>query len=54
MIYAEEIKDRCPPASPELATRLPRKARPAGGGQAPGALHHVIGRGIERTQLVCY
>jgi len=40
-------------ASPELATCLPRKAR-AGRWRAgpPGALHHVIGRGIDRGKIL--
>jgi len=33
-LYAKTAKTRCPPASPE----------PRNGGQAPGALHHVMGR----------
>ena len=41
-LYATPIKNRCPPAS--MALR-------AGGGQAPGALHHIIARGIERKRI---
>jgi len=41
LYYAAIIKTRCPPASPE----------PRDGGQAPGVLHHVMGRGIERKRL---
>jgi len=40
--YATIIKTRCPPASPEGE---------ADGGQAPGVLHHVMGRGIERRKI---
>jgi len=39
--YATIIKIRCPPASPE----------PRDGGQAPGVLNHVMGRGIERIKI---
>ena len=52
-------KNRCPPALPELATRLPSPipaytqtpACVAGGGQAPGVLYHIIARGIERKRI---
>jgi len=39
--YATIIKTGCPPASPEHRD----------GGQAPGVLHHVMGRGIERRKI---
>ena len=53
------MKNRCPPASPELATRLPspipaytpNAGMRGNGGQAPGALHHIIDRGIERKRI---
>ena len=41
LYYAAIIKTRGLPASPE----------PRDGGQAPGVLHHVMGRGIERKRL---
>jgi len=61
-LYTTPIKNRCSPASPELATRLPcikignantceTEALRAGGGQATGALHHIIAKGIERKRI---
>ena len=49
-LHATPINNRCPPASPELATRLPspittytpNAGMRGNGGQAPGALHHII------------
>ena len=48
------------PRQPRLDARPPRLPRPvpgrdgegvADGGQAPGALHHVMGRGIDRIKI---
>jgi len=50
--HAMVSKIGCPPASPEPRDP-PATARHerAGGGQAPGALHHVMGRGSERKRI---
>jgi hypothetical protein len=40
--HTETNKTRCPPASPEGV---------ADGGQAPGALHYVMGRGIDGEKI---
>ena len=52
MGYAKISPIRRPPASPEPRDppAIARHER-AGGGQAPGVLHHVIGRGIERRKI---
>jgi hypothetical protein len=52
LYYAVIIKTRCPPASEfrNSETRLSPAERDDGG-QAPGVLHHVMGRGIERKRL---
>ena len=59
LYYAAIIKTRCPPASefhPVPGSRENSETRmsPAerdDGRQAPGVLHHVMGRGIERKRL---
>ena len=61
LYYPAIIKTRCPPASEfrNSETRLSKSDPPAsrcealraGGRQAPGVLHHVMGRGIERKRL---
>ena len=48
--HAMKSTNRCPPASQATALRAGRHER-AGGGQTPGALHHVIGRGINRRKI---
>jgi hypothetical protein len=41
------------PRKSRIDTRPPRLSRPQAddGGQAPGALHHIIARGIERCKI---
>jgi hypothetical protein len=40
------------PRQARLDARPPRLSSPRDGGQAPGILHHVVIRGIERKEMV--
>jgi hypothetical protein len=55
LYYAAVIKTRCPPALRGVGSTSRRPllspAERDDGGQAPGVLHHVMGRGIERKRL---
>ena len=47
--YPPAVLSNLSRASPKVPCEI--EALRAGGGQAPGALHHIIARGIERKRI---